>query len=336
MTRNDRAPGGFSLIELIVAIAILSVMGVLIMSVINNTSSITSRTAARLDANRVARECLDLIGQDLSAIRTPYANSSVNSSIGTGATNGLQMSVNPTSVDAKYRNPHTFFWQASVSRNQKYGNLAVVGYFVQKDLQTDTRSNRLQLRRVYVEPENPNSPPSSPEYLIYSDPNNWHPTALLQKFAPDDAATDNANGQRGWVADGVLAMWVRSLDPLGNPITRDSAGAALNYTYNSRKAYIYTNSVGTNYPSGKSIASSGVNPRGYDPAPVVPAFLEVGLVCVAPRDVRQIKSLPTPTAVSPANFHADIQNFTQAVRTMNPQVKSVESFTRKYRLYPTK
>lgn len=336
MTRPDRAPGGFSLIELLVAIAILTVMGVLILSVINNTSSITSRTAARLDANRVARECLDLIGQDLSGIRNSYANSSVNSGISSGATNGLQMSVNPTTVDAKYRNPHSIFWQASVSRNQKYGNLAVVGYFVQKDLASDSRSNRLQLRRVYVEPENPNTPPSSPEYLIYQDPTNWYPNTLLQKFAPDDAATDNANGQRGWVADGVLAMWVRSLDPQGNPILQDSAGSALNYTYNSRRSYTYTNSGVTNYPSGKSIAANAANPRGYDPAPVVPAFLEVGLVCVAPRDVRQIKTLPVPTAVSPTNFHTDIQNFTQAVRAQNPQVKSVESFTRKYRLYPTK
>jgi len=319
---------------MLVALAVLMLMGVLILSVINNTSSVAAQAASRLDANRVARECLDLIGRDLAGLRIPYANSSLNSGIPTGGTNGLQMAVNPTSVDAKFQNPHSMFWQSAVSRNRKYGNLAVIGYFVLKDLAADPKDNRLQLRRVSVEPENPNPPPASPDYLIYNDPTNWHPNALLEKFAPDDATDDNAAGQRGWVADGVVALWVRTLDPLGNPITTDATGAALNGTFDSRKGYSYVSDGATVYPGGRQLAASANNPRGYDPVPMAPAFLEVGLVCVAPRDAQRITMLPPATATAPANFHADMKAFTDAVRAGNPQAKSVESFSRIYRLYP--
>lgn len=332
MTRSVPARRGFTLIELIAAIAILAVMGVLILSVISSTSNVASQTAARLDANRVARECLDLIGHDLGGIRTPYARASVTTAVPTGMTNGLQMSVNPATVNAKFRHPHSFFWQTAGSRNTRFGNLAVVGYFVLQDIQSDPKNSRLQLRRLHVEPDDPDA--TSSDYRIYTNPTDWHPDALLEKFAPGDAATDNANGQRGWVADGVLAMWIRSLDPQGNPITVDAAGGSSSYAFDSRRAYAYTTNGTTVYPAGKHLAGTSLNPRGYDPAAAVPAFLEVGLVCVAPRDVKNIKELPATTATNPTNFHTEIQNFADAVRAQNPQVKSVESFTRKYRLFP--
>jgi|GEM_PF-591564 len=323
----------FSLVEIIVAMAILAIVGLLIFSVINNTSTIISRTSSELDANRVARECLDLIGQDLSLIRLPYASAAVNTALPAGNDGGLQLVVASSSVPSKYSHPHSFFWQASLARNKRYGDLAIVGYFVLHDL-SDPDHKRLQLRRLFVEPDAPDTPDADSEYLIYRTPDQWLSASLLERFAPDSAAVDNANGQRGWVADGVLGLWVRSLDPNGNPIIADAGGTIMNTLFDSRRSYRY-NLNGTVYPTGKKTAPSKDAP-GYTPMAAVPAFIDVGIVCVAPRDIANIETLPNATVSNPSQpFLQALEQYAQNVRTANPRAKTVEVFTRRYRLYPT-
>ncbi|KAH0534008.1 hypothetical protein FGG08_007385 [Glutinoglossum americanum] len=311
-----RSAPGFTLVEMVVAMAIFGIMAVLIFTILNSTASITSRTSSRLDANRVARECLDLIGKDLKHIVLPYNPSNATS---------LQLFVNPTgtaAVDSKFSYPHSMFWQTPISRSSGYGNLAEVGYYVTRTLvPANPRLNRLQLRRLYVEPENPANPPS--DYLIYSAPNAWFPKALMEKFAPDDASTDNSNGQKGWVADGVLAMWIRCLDPLGNPITFKGDGSTFQiYEFNSRSGYRYTDKAGDiAYPAAK--IAGGTQPSA------IPCFIEVALVCCSPADARRIKNLPDPNALpgfiplDPTKFYAEVDAFTTSARLLNPQASAL-------------
>jgi len=337
MKRTCQHGRGFSLVELIVAMAILAIVGLLLFSVVNNTSMIISHASSELDANRVARECLDLIGQDLSLIRLPYGTGVGNTALPPANDAGLQLSVAPASVGSRYRYPQAFFWQAALARNKRYGDLAVVGYFVLRDL-SDPDHKRLQLRRLFVEPDDPSLPAASSEYLIYRTPADWYPDSLLAKFAPDTAAADNTNGQRGWVADGVLALWVRCLDPKGNAIIANAGSGLMRNTFDSRQSYIYSDLSNTGsgnttvYPSGKKDAAKGIYPFAG-----IPATIEVAIVCVAPRDIANITTLDPPTvSTSPdaKQFYNTINAYVASVRQKNPRARTVESFVRKYSLYP--
>jgi hypothetical protein len=240
-------------------------------------------------------------------------------------TNALQMDVNSTSINAAFRQPHTLFWQSLVPQSDKYGNVSIVGYYVLRDLQANPANNRFQLRRLYVEPDNPSSPSASSEYLVYTTPADWHPNTLLQKYAPATATADNVAGLKGWGADGVLAMWVRCLDPRGNPILKKLDGTALNYNYDSRTSYQYPGVTSTNIIYASPVGK-----------PALPAFIEVTLVCVAPREIPLIKALPTPMASNPAQYAAEIAQFVTAAKAQNPAVKTIESFTQRFPLYSSR
>ncbi|HSI85619.1 MAG: type II secretion system protein J [Candidatus Methylacidiphilales bacterium] len=314
MVASRRPRRAFTLVELMMSMGLFSVLAILIFSVMNMVTDITTRASTRLTTIRTARECLDLIGTDLRLSPPPYTV--------LGSSNSLQMDVNSTAIAASYRQPHTFFWQSPVSRTDKYGNVSIVGYYILRDLQVDPSKSRLQLRRLYVEPENPTSPPTSSEYLVYAAPADWHPDTLLKQFAPETAAADNAAGLKGWVADGVLAMWVRCLDPKGNPIVKKLDGTAVTYNYDSRASYQYTGVSATNI-----IYASPVG------RPALPAYIEVTLVCVSPREISRIKTLPAATASNPALYNSEIAQFVAAARAQNPTVKTIESFTQKFRIY---
>jgi hypothetical protein len=317
----------FTLLELLSAIGIFCLMVVFLFMVVNNTANITVSTTGRLDANRTARECLDLIGRDLALARLPYGSSATNTAI-VQTTPTLQMVVNSADVGARFRQPHSIFWQAPLARNQANGNLAVVGYYLIRDLNTsEPRQSRLQLRRLYIEPE---TAAGSVKYLVYNSQNTWFQDTLLEEFAPGTVDADKTSGQKGWVADGILAMWIRCLDPEGRPILTNANGDTRGYAFQSREGYSYVSPATDSkvlYPAGKPVA--GV------PKPALPAFIEIALVCASPRDAALIQSLPTPAAGNPAEFFDEVEDFTAEARSLNPRVKSIESYSRKFRLYPS-
>src|SRR5687768_5582133 len=62
----SRKFGGFSLVELIVGLGILTLLMVLLFGVINQTSSVVRQTTAQVDAYQQARSAFDLMGKALS------------------------------------------------------------------------------------------------------------------------------------------------------------------------------------------------------------------------------------------------------------------------------
>lgn len=322
-----RPPRGFTFVEILVTCAILTILGLLLCVVIGNMIQLSSQATSSLSVNQNAREALDLIGRDLTKAALPWSRGTVNTTI----SNTLQFVVNPTlsglPASPVYACPHTMFWQAPISRNQSSGDLAIVGYFVLSDLQTDRSKSRFQLRRVYIEPQD-TTPTYANNYSIYSSPTTtptfgvptWLSVTNLANFGPTTLAADAGSipPYAGWVADGVLAMWVRCLDRQNNPITQyfsvaGNASVTTNYQYDSHfgyysSPYIYTSNV-------------------------VPAYVEVGLVCIAPPDVAKLSALPAYSATTPNNFTTEIQAFAAAVRTNNPSVKSVVIYDREFYLY---
>ena len=279
---------------MLVASALFLMLLTLLLGVVSSTSAISSRATGQIEATRIARESLDLIGHDIASAALPWSRTSTNS---------LQFLVN----SSNYYN--SMFWQAPIAGDSTNGNLAIVGYFVLRDVQTTNAQNsRFQLRRVYIEPDSTNG-----DYTIYSN-TPWITSSTYTDFGPATAAADNTNAIKGWVADGILGMWVRCLDKSGGVI----AGP-----YDSRSAKYgatnWTNSYPANYPYSR-----------------LPAFVEVALVCVSPREVGRVANLSAANTVNmanPTNFAAGVSAYADAMRTNNPGAKSITSFTRKYRLY---
>lgn len=285
---------GFTLIELLAGVAVLSMLLVLIFNVIDRTGSLSSGSMSKMEAARIARECFDLIGRDLSGALLPYNRA---------ATDSLQFLVSPEDLDSSYANPHSLFWQAPLASSSENGNLAMAGYFVLREVvASDPKENRFQLRRLYVEQSDTNRF----GLLSTNGGTPWY-EALAPEFAPTSESPQTAQNFKGWVADGVLGLWVRCLDAKGNPIKLSAAGTDLRASFDSRKAF---QTDRNRYPSKDFSA--------------LPAFVEVGMVTCSPSDVRKITRLPASgTSRTPDTFYKDLNAFASALQTDNPGAKSI-------------
>ena len=349
MIRSRNIIEGFTLLEMLVATTILVLMLVMAMGAINRASSLASQATQRIDANRVAREALDEIGRELSVASVPFNRFNTTTSVQLlidPPSGTVLPAANPGSNPAftPVANSDSIFWQAPLAHNRDYGNLSIVGYFVISDTSSSNSANwRLQLRRVYIEPETSGSI-ANPNYFLYSGSNSvtasgttpWMTPALSGSYALPIASstnsatvTDLSNGLEGWVADGVLAMWVRCLDKSGNPILTSATNSTVSniYTYpqyNSSVAYSSTNSSTVDqyyYPAGSYTA--------------LPAYVDVAIACLAPSEMARIKSLPTVPQSDPVLFLSGtgIPGYLASFRKANPGVKSTEVFSRRFRIY---
>jgi prepilin-type N-terminal cleavage/methylation domain-containing protein len=288
----------FTLVELLVAMAIFSILMVMIVQVIERTGTLSTGSIAKMEAARVARECLDLMGRDLSGSMLPYERTSTNS---------LQFLASPPDLDSDYANPHSLFWQAPLSRSSDRGNLALVGYFVQRSLAADPTQNRFQLRRLFVD----QSDATNFDRLFGSGGTAWY-RDLAPDFAPASESPENALDYKGWVADGVLGLWIRCLDSNGEPITLSGAGESLGSSFDSRKAYQGSRH---RYPA-----------TGYS---ALPSLVEVGLVTCSPSDIKKITTLPSSSSSGdPDRFYEDMNTFVAEVQRENPGAKTVSAHTR--------
>ena len=336
--RARNSAGGFTLLEILVATTLLIILLAIALGAINSASSLASQATQRIDANRVAREALDEIGRELSVAAVPFNR--------LNTTGSVQLLIDPPNIlpAQAVANSDSIFWQAPLAHYhyKDYGNLSVVGYFVISDTSDPNSANwRLQLRRVYVEPETSGTTPNTyiantSNYLLYTGTNitatsgttPWLPGTLVSgSFAPSTSVADVSNYLEGWVADGVLAMWVRCLDKSGNPIQTNGSGVAYTYPqYNSS----------TTYTSG---SNSTYDPYSYPGSyTALPAYIEVALACVAPSELARIHSLPAVPKSDPILFLSgtgtnSVPGYLQSFRSANPGVKSTEVFSRRFRIY---
>lgn len=290
---------GFTLVELLVAGAIFLILVLLLAAVVNSSTTLSSQATARLEAVRLTREILALFNRDLAeaAMTRP--------SLGTNVP--LQFLVNPDNafVGPEFKNPSSIFWQSSMARDHVAGNVAVVGYFVQRP-----SSNQSQLRRVFLQPQDS-------LYRLYDASNNWISSNVVGAFAAPSGPPSTANSDQGWVADGVLGLWIRCLDANGNVISNDGAGLPKGYSFDSRRGFR---------------SGTGTNQLIYSTFNAYPAFVDVGLVCVSPRDVHRIDSFPAFASTSPTNMESEMAAFLTSFNSANPRVKSGVSILRRFPL----
>ncbi len=203
--------GSFTLVEMILAIGILSILVIMLASMLGALTSAWQDGEAHNERRMVAQAALDKISRELSIAAFPVQRT----------TNGLQMIINPPTVSSTYEYPHATFWQAPLATDGgTNGNLAVVGYFIQWTNMTPC------LSRVLINP-------SSSDYAVYTSPNQWISDTLIQAHA-------SLNNYAGLMAENVIGIWFQALDPNGNPIQQTLPNGAPE-TFDSRYPYAYTN-----------------------------------------------------------------------------------------------
>jgi len=267
----DWRPNSFSLVEVLVAIAILSILMVVLLAMTTSLMATWQIGQAKNERRAVGQAVLDRISRDLRQAALPSSRSNTNS---------LEFVINPGTMSTNYELPQALFWQAPVATDGgTSGNLAIVGYFVQWVNGTPS------LCRLLINPS------SSSYYTIYSNPTSWITDNFIQANAPATAAS----GYAGLLSDNVLGLWIQVLDPRNYPILQ--TGGLSGETFDSRFNYTYTNSVYLN------VATTNV-------APALPATVQIAIVVIDSRTAKRLTGTEKPTtSMLTGNFWGDIQTF---------------------------
>jgi uncharacterized protein (TIGR02599 family) len=295
--------GAFTLVEMLVSLAIFTLLAVIIFGILSQVSGVWRQAQSQIEPRKSGRAVLDFMSKELGMVELPRDRSMLYASASAApqaSDLGLQFVVNPSQVGAAFRNPQALFWQAPVATGSG-DKMAEVGYFVRWDL-SKPENPRAMLCRFFVDPADPN-------YLISTNPTAWITDSLLNTVSPgvEDTGTP-ANSYKGWVADNVIALWVRCLDPLGNPIVTDALETSYaDYAYDSRRGYRYET-------SGMDITKSGFkDPSGnFNILATLPDSIEIALVIIDARAANRLTAKPTYTVTTPptaSSFWTDIQNF---------------------------
>ncbi|MBW8863455.1 MAG: prepilin-type N-terminal cleavage/methylation domain-containing protein [Verrucomicrobia bacterium] len=153
MTERHGPQRGFTLVELMVATAVLSVMVLMLMEVLNRTSSAWTLGQAQAERRQSARSVADVIARELEPALMPV-------------------------------------WQAPIAADRSRGDVAEVGYFLKWKLPVpnDPKNDvwRPQLCRFFV------NPTERDNYLILTNPTQWLSVDLLDSVAPATAGSGYA------------------------------------------------------------------------------------------------------------------------------------------------
>ena len=216
---------GFSLLEILVAIALFIFMTVILVSIAGSLSGLWQRGIAHNDRRSAAMSVFNRMTRDLHHATLP-------TDPGAGH---LQFVINPSGVSSAYRLPQAAFWQAPVAADRSHGDMAVVGYFVQ--WVNDPQGPVPKLCRVLVDSTNYRS----------SKPSTWINDALIASNAP----ASRSSNYLGQLAENVLGIWMRPLDQNRQPIAMSggsydsTAGYSVTLTNNAglSSSHVFSNSL---------------------------------------------------------------------------------------------
>lgn len=283
---GNSALGSFTLVEVLVSIAVLSILIVILLSMLGSLTTAWQLGQAHNERRNVAQAVFDRMSRDLTVAALPMPRTNTNS---------LQLIINPSTVSTNYQYGQSIFWQAPVATDGgTNGNLAVVGYFVQWVNGSAGSPGTPCLSRVLINP-------SAPDYAVYSSPNNWINDALIQKYAP----ATSASGYAGLLAENVLGLWVQALDPMGNSImqTNSTPNSTIyaGESFDSRYPYTYGDYNYSAVPAVTNIPCA------------LPASIQVALAVIDSRTAQRLTVLgggktPTYPTLS-GNFWKDVQGF---------------------------
>jgi len=300
---RNRRGGAFTLLELLVSMAVLALLVVIAASANQSVTAGYSRIAEQARQREEARSVLLLMSDEIRSALSPIARSPgwIVPNMGSAAP-GLDFLINPPALAAtEYANPHTVFWQ--IPAREGNSGSALLGYAVKWETGSNGKPVPV-LRRLKSD--------SGRMFKELTDAavsgTTWAGVPLLVDLAP--ATTDSAF--KGWMSDHVVALWVRALDPQGNAITntaRPITGVTALSANSGRPASTF----------GSATISDGAfdSRRGYrysSPpidrfAPALPAAVEVAITTLPSSALRRLETPVRPAAtmgVNPTNFWTDI------------------------------
>lgn len=288
--KTQKTSEAFTLVELLISMAVLTLLVVLIASLLANVNNAWLRGEERVETYQNGRAILDLIKRDL----TPAVMSS-----------SLQFAQNPTMPPGLNlrTNSDSIFWQAPATSTDS-GNLAEIGYYLTADY---------QLKRFYVPPSD------AANYQIFSPPN--QPTdnsaPWVTSFVTDNLSTT--------VSSGVLAFWVRCLDRNGNLIPWLFSSAVGVGTLKFNSAAHFQPAI-----PGQASSFNYTNAATTARANLLPATVEVTVVTLDAKAFQRNPSIPAiPSSTGPDQVSTAVTTFNQqliaagvsSARTFSTRVK---------------
>jgi len=324
MVRPRRSPDrarfrdGFSLLELMTAVVILvlviyllhSVLGSMQSGLSNLNASVLQRQDGRMILSNMARELRESL---LPVHRTFEGLDPSNRQ--------LQLLMNPSTLPGELANGHTLFWSAQASDPR--GGSRLIGYAVRWGLSEEGRP-RPRLCRLLV--SFPESLPILHEMQQPAEePPDDHPLWVTEELLDTYAPGEETSGYRGWLADYVLALFVRPLDPENKPITHAprvlEGMAATNYNVAVTRTVFATSVIGPEYLGAydsrlgyqylrSDLPANDPNARVNAFGPMLPPAIEIVLVVADPRSLRSLEAKPEyPPIGSSANLWTDVETF---------------------------
>ncbi len=215
----------FSLIEMMVAMSLLSVLVVMLTGLFNQVNKAWITGEGGTERRRGARAVTDFLAEELRGAQIPIGGG------GTVAQGNLHFIVNPPDLPADYRHADAIFWQAPIATESSFGDIAAVGYFVKWG--TTAQGQRPMLCRFFVNPSKGSGTQlaRNPDFLVYdNNPDAWLKNSLIESVVQPDT---QAEGYKGLFAENILGLWIECLDRNGKKIA--ASGAA---KFDSRKGYL--------------------------------------------------------------------------------------------------
>lgn len=279
---------GFTLVEMLVAFAVLSGLMVLLLGAVTPVATQWRKAESRVETHQRARGALELLAREL----TPAV---VDTRMQFVVLPGVDLEdAGATGIAAE---SPALIWMAPLGKD---GELRCVGYYLFRD----QSRGFYRLKRMFIRPYRTDLPdvpnPYFPRLVNHKDTRDlsmrtdpvsakWFLERWDEKaFAEEDLSNERAIVSS--VADGVLGFWVQCYDLLGNPVPSLSEAK-----YHPRSTLIYNSAayfqMATTHPfdSGNSTEFLAETPQVMK-ANRVPTEIEFGLVVVdetvALRDVR--------------------------------------------------
>jgi prepilin-type N-terminal cleavage/methylation domain-containing protein len=204
-----RRRAGFTLLELLIAMAVFSIILLVLMSMTDTASNAWTRSEERVESAQSARATLELLSREMTPATIDTCQQFVVMPAETLSQCGAQGAVEHSQVA---------FWMAPLGKD---GDLRAVGYYLQR---VDER-RFYRLKRIYIGPENEDYYPAGFDSENPVDPSilaDAEDAGRLLGTLNDDAFNDsdpsNNKSVVSTVADGVIALWIQCYDLLGNPI----------------------------------------------------------------------------------------------------------------------
>ena len=317
-TRESRCRA-FTLLEILVSIAVLTMMIFLLAQILNNTTEAWRLGESNTERLQNVRAINDFISGELQAALLPVNRSSTTS---------LHFVINPGNAPGitgtNYGNRDAIFWQAPLATDQRLGEVAEIGYFVHWDLTAKSSNPRASLCRFFVNPiqsGTSETPVTDPNFLIYTNPANWLSDTIIKNVVPavDPSSSDSSNAYQGVFAENVIGLWVSCLDSGTTPIGLDANAQAFSSAF----------------PSGAGFDSR----RGYydstDPKHTtikrLPAIVDLSFVIIDSNAAARITPTMQQAIVSLYSKAADGNSFVYMVQTdpMN-RFQPIKSSLRSY------